>query len=89
LSDLRVSYDELLEIKKNFARLNREFNSCGANQDAMADAYGNGNIIGAMQEFVDNWDDHRKELVQQMEDAEKRVKEVIKKFKEADGERGE
>ncbi|WP_432096743.1 hypothetical protein [Streptomyces sp. bgisy100] len=87
MSDLLVSYDELVEIKKNFAKLSREFTSCGAKQDSMAGAYGNGNIISAMEEFVDNWDDHRKELLQQMGDAEKRVKEVIKGFKAADGEK--
>ncbi|MGW0737323.1 DUF6507 family protein [Streptomyces sp. NPDC002851] len=87
MSNLIVSYDELYAIKKNFGTLQREFESCASNQDSMAEAYGNGSIKSAMEEFADSWDEYRKDLMKQMGDVEKRVKAAIKAFKEADGEK--
>lgn len=86
-SDLIVDYDELNAIKKNFTTLQREFESCAANQDSMAEAYGHDSITFAMQEFADSWDEHRKDLMKQMGDVEKRVRKTIKSFKEADGDK--
>ncbi|WP_030617956.1 hypothetical protein [Streptomyces sclerotialus] len=87
MSNLVVSYDELHEIKKNFGTLKREFESCAANQDSMAEAYGHDSIKFAMEAFADSWDEHRKDLMKQMGDVEKRVRKTIKSFKEADGEK--
>ena len=87
MSDLKVSYSELLAIKKNFATLQREFESCASNQDSMSEQYGNASIKSAMEEFADSWDEYRKNLMKQMEDVEKRVRKTITSFKEADGEK--
>ncbi|MBZ4020019.1 hypothetical protein [Streptomyces purpurogeneiscleroticus] len=85
-SDLIVDYDELNTMKSHFGKLSKEFNNCGANQGAMSDAYGHTRIISAMEEFSDNWDDHRKELMEQMKGTEDHVKKVIRGFEKIDSE---
>ncbi|WP_419996880.1 hypothetical protein [Streptomyces boninensis] len=87
-SDLIVDYSELESLKKNFATLSREFNNCGSNQDSMGDAYGSYAIRNAMEDFADNWDDHRKELTDQLKKTEEHVKKIIKGFNKVDNGEG-
>lgn len=86
MTDLGVDYDYLYTIKNDLKTVRREFKGCSAHQEGMRDEYGSPFVAGAMEDFTDNWDDHRKELLGNIEKVGKLVEQSIENFEKLDQE---
>ncbi|MGW4545372.1 hypothetical protein ACWEN4_03220 [Streptomyces violaceorubidus] len=80
MADLGVDFDYLYTIKKDLKTVRKEFNTCSAHQENLRDEYGSSLVAGAMEAFTDNWDDHRKELLGNIEKVGKLVETSISNF---------
>ncbi|MEU5957311.1 hypothetical protein [Streptomyces sp. NPDC047525] len=89
MTDLGVDYDYLYTIKKDLGIVRREFKNCSGHQDDLRDEYGSPFVSGAMEEFTDNWDDHRKEMLGNIEKVGKLVEQAIENFEKLDKELAE
>jgi hypothetical protein len=78
--DLRVNVDLLVESENRLRKLKREFKNLGNRNDDMREYWGSGDITGAMDDFVDNWDDYRKALLENIDVVGKLVKATIDGF---------
>ncbi|MYY85162.1 MULTISPECIES: hypothetical protein [unclassified Streptomyces] len=73
-SDLIVNIDLLVESESRLKGIQRELKNLGNRNDDMHEHWGSSAISGAMDEFVDNWDDYRAK----MQDSVKQVGELVK-----------
>ncbi|MFE1440906.1 hypothetical protein [Streptomyces sp. NPDC058739] len=89
MTDLGVDYDYLYTIKRDLKTVRNEFKGCSAHQEGMKDEYGSFLVGGAMEEFTDNWDDHRKELLENIEKVGSLVEQSIQAFETLDKELAE
>lgn len=89
MADLGVDYDYLYTIKKDLGTVRREFRNCSGHQDDLRDEYGSPFVSGAMEEFTENWDDHRKEMLGNIEKVGKLVEQAIENFEKLDKELAE
>ncbi|MEV6751776.1 hypothetical protein [Streptomyces sp. NPDC051214] len=87
--DLGVDYDYLYTIKHDLKTVRREFKSCSSHQEDMHDEYGSYFVSSAMDEFTSNWNDHRKELLKNIEGVGKLVEQSIENFEKLDKELAE
>ncbi|MFD9329431.1 hypothetical protein [Streptomyces sp. NPDC060065] len=84
MADVGVDYDYLYTIKRDLKTVRSEFKDCSAHQDDMRNQYGSLSVSGAMEQFADNWDDHRKELLTSIEKVGKLVEQSIEGFQKLD-----
>ncbi|MER5524187.1 hypothetical protein ABT075_06165 [Streptomyces sp. NPDC002677] len=84
MTDLGVDYAYLYTIKRDLKTVRREFKECSSHQEDMRDEYGSELVAGAMEDFSDNWDDHRKELLGNIDQVGKMVEQSIKGFEDLD-----
>ncbi|CAL9524184.1 hypothetical protein [Streptomyces sp. enrichment culture] len=89
MTDLGVDYDYLYTIKKDLKTVRNEFTTCSAHQESMKDEYGSDLVSGAMEKFTDNWDDHRKELLENIEKVGSLTEQAIQNFEKLDKELAE
>ncbi|WP_223776109.1 hypothetical protein [Streptomyces sp. 135] len=89
MTDLGVDYDYLYTIKKDLSTVRKEFKGCTGHQEDLKDAYGSPYVSGAMEDFTTNWDDHRKELLDNIEKVGKLVEQSIENFEKLDKELAE
>lgn len=82
--DLCVSYDTLEDCERDLKTIKDEFENCGKRKDELRGAWGSGEVADAMAEFVDNWDRHRKELVQSITSVGEMATNTLQTFKESD-----
>ncbi len=62
--DLKVSYASLDSSEQSLQRMATELEGADARRAANVDVWGSSDV--AMGEFVDNWDRHRKQLVESL-----------------------
>ncbi|WP_409059062.1 hypothetical protein [Streptomyces sp. SYP-A7185] len=89
MADLGVDYDYLYTIKKDLGTVRTEFKNCSGHQNDLRDEYGSLFVSGAMEEFTDNWNDHRKEMLGSIEKVGKLVEQAIENFEKLDKELAE
>ncbi|QEU92574.1 hypothetical protein [Streptomyces kanamyceticus] len=89
MTDLGVDYDYLYTIKNDLGTVRREFKDCTGHQEDLRDEYGSPYVSGAMGDFTTNWDDHRKELLDNIDKVGKLVEQAIENFEELDKELAE
>ncbi|MEU1016834.1 hypothetical protein [Streptomyces sp. NPDC005898] len=89
MTDLGVDYEYLYTIKKDLGTVRKEFKGCSGHQEDMRNEYGSSYVAGAMDEFTSNWDDHRKELLGNIEKVGKLVEQSIENFEKLDKELAE
>ena len=82
--DLCVSYTALEESEADLKTIKAEFENCSKRKDQLRGIWGSGPIADAMGEFVDNWDRHRKELVESIKAVSDMVTNTLKVFRETD-----
>jgi molecular chaperone GrpE (heat shock protein) len=85
-SDLKVNVDLLVESESRLRKLKKEFNNLEARNDDLREHWGSSGITDAMDEFVDNWDDYRKALLENIDVVGKLVKATIDGFTGLDAE---
>ncbi|CAL9296331.1 hypothetical protein [Streptomyces sp. SudanB66_2053] len=84
--DLTVDYDFLTECERKLGQLKRTFEDMENRRDDMKEHWGSRAVAGAMQDFVDNWDDYRTRLVESLDNVGKLVAGSRKAFDDLDGE---
>lgn len=78
--DLRVNVDLLVNSEARLKGLRREFKNLSNRNEDMHPYWGSGDISGAMDEFVDNWDDYRRQMLDSIDTVGKLVESTIKGF---------
>lgn len=63
MADLKVDYTALNDSERSLQRIATELEGADARRDANARIWGSADVADAMEEFVGNWDRHRKQLV--------------------------
>ncbi len=63
MTDLRVDYALLDQSQTSLQRIAHEFASAEATRDELASIWGSRDVANAMRGFVDNWDRHRGQLL--------------------------
>ncbi|BDE41152.1 hypothetical protein SLITK23_43970 [Streptomyces lividans] len=86
MSDLTVDFELLKTSTKQLNAIHREFKDLGEWKDDIASVVGASQIKSAMTDFIDNWDDNRKRLVESLEKVGKMVEGTRDAFKSLDEE---
>lgn len=82
--DLTVDYDFLADCERKLGQLKKTFEDIENRRDDMKEHWGSGAVAGAMEDFVDNWDDYRTKLVEPIESVGKLVAGSKKAFEDLD-----
>ncbi|MEV6751799.1 hypothetical protein [Streptomyces sp. NPDC051214] len=85
-SDLAVDYALLATSAKQLGAIQREFKNLGEWKDDIASVVGASDLRGAMAEFIDNWDDNRKRLLDSLDAVGTMVEETRDAFQKLDDE---
>ncbi|WP_434594714.1 hypothetical protein [Streptomyces sp. A5-4] len=79
-TDLKVNVDLLVNSESRLKGLNKEFKNLGTRKDDMHPHWGSGEVADAMDEFVDNWDDYRAKMLDNIDTVGKLIKSTIDGF---------
>ncbi|MEU1875107.1 uncharacterized protein YukE [Streptomyces ambofaciens] len=82
--DLTVDYDFLADCERKLGQLKKTFEDIESRRDDMKEHWGSGAVAGAMEDFVDNWDDYRTRLVESIESVGGLVAGSKKAFEDLD-----
>lgn len=83
-ADLKVNFELLEDSKRQLNKIHREFKDIGGRKEDMHPYWGSSEVSGAMDEFVDNWDDYRAKMLEKIEVVESLVKSSLKGFAKLD-----
>lgn len=81
---LLVDFTLLESSKKNLKDIKRALKGIEDHRDDIRDIWGHDSIAGKMEEFVNNWDNYRRELLENVEDLGKQVDTSLKSFEKLD-----
>ncbi|MEV4045734.1 hypothetical protein RKD32_004233 [Streptomyces sp. SAI-195] len=81
---LLVDFTLLESSKKNLKDIKRALKDIEKHRDDIDDIWGHDSIAGKMKEFVNNWDNYRRELLDNVEDLGKQVDTSLKSFEKLD-----
>lgn len=84
MSDLIIKADVMDGMRSDLARLQREFENANENSDAVAEAVGHDWLAERVRNFAHNWDNRRKDLVEQLQTVQDNMKEIQDAFEEID-----
>ncbi|MFE6522423.1 hypothetical protein [Streptomyces sp. NPDC057794] len=85
-SDLIVNVELLTESESRLKSIKKELENLDSRKDDMHPYWGSGKISDVMDEFVDNWDDYRKKMIETVDTVGKLVKGTIDGFTGLDAE---
>ncbi|MFJ6069870.1 hypothetical protein ACIQFU_03340 [Streptomyces sp. NPDC093065] len=86
MSDLTVDFELLKTSSKQLNAIRREFKDLDDWKDDITSVVGASELRSAMTDFIDNWDDNRKRLVESLEEVGKMVEGTRDAFKGLDDE---
>ncbi|MFF9103372.1 hypothetical protein ACF1AU_22625 [Streptomyces rubrogriseus] len=86
MSDLTVDFELLKTSTKQLNAIHREFRDLGEWKGDITSVVGAYQLRSAMTDFIDNWDDNRKRLVESLEKVGKMVEGTRDAFKSLDEE---
>ncbi|MEU0462278.1 hypothetical protein [Micrococcus luteus] len=86
MSDLTVDFELLKTSAKQLGVIRHEFKELNDWKDDIMSAVGASDLKDAMRDFIDNWDDNRKRLVESLEEVGKMVEGTRDAFKSLDDE---
>ncbi|CAL9458029.1 hypothetical protein [Streptomyces sp. enrichment culture] len=81
---LVVDYTLLRSSKTNLRDIEKALKGIEEHRDDIRDIWGHSAIAGKMDKFVDNWDNYRRELLENVEDLGKQVETSLKSFEKLD-----
>ncbi|BCL22252.1 hypothetical protein ACPCBX_22825 [Streptomyces tuirus] len=81
---LVVDYKLLESSKTNLRDIKRALKGIDKHRSDIHDIWGHESISGKMNEFVSNWDNYRRELLENVEDLGKQVETSLKSFEKLD-----
>ncbi|WP_327429109.1 hypothetical protein [Streptomyces sp. NBC_01236] len=83
-SDLIVDDKLLVKTAKSLKKIQYEFEHTEEHQDDLKGVWGSGQIAGAMDDFADNWDYHRKQLLESIKTVGELAEGCHQAFKDLD-----
>ncbi|MGW7273169.1 hypothetical protein ACWGH5_21905 [Streptomyces sp. NPDC054864] len=83
-SDLAVDYELLNKSAKQLGAIQREFKNLGEWKEDITSVVGASTLHGAMTDFIDNWDDNRKRLLESLDAVGTMVEETRNAFQKLD-----
>lgn len=86
MGDLQVATDELRTLGRRLEQLSGQLKSQDGNADYGRSELGHHKVIGAMEEFRDNWDDNRDHLADKLSKLGELADQTAEGFEEADRE---
>lgn len=86
MSDLIVDFDLLNTSAKQLNAIQHEFKNLSEWKDEIKSVVGASEIKDAMTEFIDNWDDNRKRLLESLDSVGNMVEGTRDAFKNLDDE---
>jgi chaperonin cofactor prefoldin len=81
---LVVDYTLLQSSKANLRDIKKALKGIDKHRDDIRDIWGHSSIADKMDEFVDNWDNYRRELLENVEDLGKQVETSLTSFEKLD-----
>ncbi|RDD86335.1 hypothetical protein [Streptomyces parvulus] len=81
---LLVDFTLLESSKKNLNDIKRALKDIEKHRADIQDIWGHDSIAGKMEDFVNNWDNYRRELLENVEDLGKQVETSLKSFEKLD-----
>ena len=81
---LLVDYALLGSSKTNLRDIRKALKDIEEHRAEIDDIWGHRSLAGAMNTFVGNWDNYRRELLSNVEDLGKRVETALKSFEKLD-----
>lgn len=84
MGDLKVQYDTLQESHRSPRLIGEEFSNATQRRIQAADAWGSSDIGDAMHDFTDNWDRHRKKLIDAISALQQMTDMCVTTFRETD-----
>lgn len=81
---LVVDYELLESSKTNLRDIKKALKGIDKHRDDIQEIWGHDSIAGKMDEFVDNWDNYRRELLNNVEQLGKHVETALKSFEKLD-----
>lgn len=84
MSDLIVDFDLLSTSAKQLNAIQNEFKNLGEWKDEIKSVVGASELKDAMTDFIDNWDDNRKRLLESLDSVGKMVEGTRDAFKNLD-----
>jgi uncharacterized protein YukE len=86
MSDLVVDFNLLSTSSKQLKAIQTEFRNLGEWKDDIKSVVGAAELKDAMTDFIDNWDDNRKRLLESLESVGKMVEGTRDAFAKVDDE---
>ncbi|MGW2646754.1 hypothetical protein ACWC2T_17965 [Streptomyces sp. NPDC001393] len=84
MSDLIVNDDLLKKSARSLKKIQYEFEHTDKHQRDLKGIWGSGRIAGAMDAFADNWDYHRKQLLDSIKTVGTLIDDCHKAFQDLD-----
>ncbi|MEU1103761.1 hypothetical protein ABZ408_22740 [Streptomyces tibetensis] len=81
---LVVDYTLLESSKSNLRDIKKALKGIDKHRADIHDIWGHDSVAGKMDEFVTNWDNYRRELLENVEDLGKQVETSLKSFEKLD-----
>ncbi|WP_432119106.1 hypothetical protein [Streptomyces sp. bgisy032] len=81
---LIVDYTLLESSKKNLKDIKKALKDIDKHRADIHDIWGHDSIAGKMDQFVSNWDNYRRELLENVEDLGKQVETALTSFEKLD-----
>lgn len=86
MSDLKVDGDALADMRDSLDALIEEFRAASAQRRALRRDVGSDELADTLDDFVGNWDRHRKQLVDGMKALRDMTQGTIEAFDQVEGE---
>jgi len=86
MTDLVIEVDVIERMRGDLARVRREFEHANQNSDDTADAVGHDHLADRVRNFAHNWDNRRRDLLEQIETIEGQLDNLQEQFDVTDRE---
>ncbi|HWH98096.1 MAG TPA: hypothetical protein VNS80_06990 [Pseudolysinimonas sp.] len=84
MGDVMIVSDVIARMRTDLGRVRREFENANANSERVAEDVGHPRLGEKVTNFAHNWDQRRKELVEQIETVEGQLSTIESAFGEVD-----
>lgn len=88
MSDLVIEVDVIERMRTNLGRVRREFENANDNATDAAEAVGHRYLAERVSNFAQNWDNRRRDLVEQIQTIEEQIDNIQEQFDVVDTELG-
>jgi hypothetical protein len=80
----KYDFEDLSDTASGLARLRSDFANASSVKEEAADSFGYGDLIGAVEEFVDNWSANREKQLETLESAKTALDDIVENYRSLD-----